>query len=207
MHRCTVRSRQRWITASWAEASAAFRRRPLGLLPSRFACCRVSAPDDIPITHVNAFVPQVDWRQLRRWSLAESRLPEGTIVLFRSQGAWERYRPYILATMVIVVAQTCLIAGLLVQRRRRRRAEQTVVGKEAALRTSYERISDLAGRLITAQEAERTRIARELHDDACQEVAGVAVDISNLLQRAGDLHDANVRHTLSSVRTRVADVA
>jgi PAS domain S-box-containing protein len=65
---------------------------------------------------------------------------------------------------------------------------------------------DLAGRLISSQEAERTRIARDLHDDACQEVAGVAVDISNLLHRR-DIRDAAVQQELASVQNRVAGVA
>jgi signal transduction histidine kinase len=65
---------------------------------------------------------------------------------------------------------------------------------------------DLAGRLIVSQEAERTRIARDLHDDACQEVASVAVAISNLLQR-GDFSDGTVQRVLSPVLTRLAGIA
>ena len=45
--------------------------------------------------------------------------------------------------------------------------------EEEALRESYDRIEDLAGRLITTQEAERTRIARELHDDITQQLAAL----------------------------------
>ena len=161
--------------------------------------------DDIPIAYLNAFVPQVDWRQLRRWSLAEARLPEGTLVLFRDQPPWERYRRFIIGTIVLVVVQACLIAGLLVQRRRRRRAEQILVGKETALRTSYGRIRDLAGRLITAQEAERTRIARELHDDACQDVATVTLDIHNLLDKPETVNPS-ARLALSSVQTKLAGI-
>ncbi|HMF93466.1 MAG TPA: ATP-binding protein [Vicinamibacterales bacterium] len=162
--------------------------------------------DDIPITYVNAFVPEVDWRQLRRWSLAEARLPEGTLVLFRDQPPWERYRRFIIGTVVLVVVQACLIAGLLVQRRRRRRAEQILTGKEADLRTSYERIRDLAGRLINAQESERTRIARELHDDACQEVATVALRLHSVLDNRETV-DPAARSALSSVHTRLAGIA
>jgi signal transduction histidine kinase len=45
------------------------------------------------------------------------------------------------------------------------------------LRASYERIRDLGGRLLMAQEAERTRIARELHDDVGQQLALLAIDL------------------------------
>ena len=73
-----------------------------------------------------------------------------------------------------------LIAGLLVQRTRRRQAEARVIGSQEALRTSYERIRDLGGRLLSAQETERSRIARELHDDISQQVALLSIDLELL---------------------------
>jgi signal transduction histidine kinase len=82
--------------------------------------------------------------------------------------------------MVALLAQSVLIAGLLLQKRMRRRAELRVRENEAALRTSHERIHDLGGRLLLAQEAERARIARELHDDVNQQVALLAIDLELL---------------------------
>src|SRR5262245_9319001 len=57
---------------------------------------------------------------------------------------------------------------------------------EASLRASHMRIRDLAGRLITAQEAERTRIARELHDDAGQRIASLSIAMSRIKRRVAD---------------------
>jgi PAS domain S-box-containing protein len=51
---------------------------------------------------------------------------------------------------------------------------------EQALRESYNRIEDLAGRLIVAQENERKRIARDLHDDLHQQVAALAISLDVL---------------------------
>jgi signal transduction histidine kinase len=51
---------------------------------------------------------------------------------------------------------------------------------DEALRTSHARIRDLAGQLITAQEEERRRISRELHDDLNQKIAVLALAISRL---------------------------
>jgi two-component system sensor histidine kinase UhpB len=92
-----------------------------------------------------------------------------------------------------------LIAGLLMQRVRRRRAEQTIQSREATLRTSYERIRQLTGRLINAQEAARAEIARELHDDVCQELAGVSMAVGSLRRSSGRIDDTDTQKTLASM--------
>ena len=51
------------------------------------------------------------------------------------------------------------------------------------LEASNKQISDLFGRLISAQETERTRIARDLHDDVSQRIAGLSMMISGLKRR------------------------
>ncbi len=68
-------------------------------------------------------VPLFDWRQLRRWSLDERRLPPGSRVLYRQPSLWEQYRWHIAVTLMVVAAQASLIVGLLIERQRRRRAQ------------------------------------------------------------------------------------
>jgi len=145
---------------------------------------RGQRPDDIPLAPRDLSVSQVDWRQLQRWGISEARVPAGTLVRFRETSAWQRYRPYIIGSAAIVLAQTSLIAGLLVQMKRRRQAEAQLRDSQAALRSSYERIRDLGSRLLSAQDTERSRIARELHDDVSQVMALLMMDLS-LLTRAG----------------------
>jgi two-component system sensor histidine kinase UhpB len=113
----------------------------------------------------------------------------------------------LIALTLLILLQAALIAGLLVQARRRRVAEQVVRTSESALRSSYARIRDLAGRLINAQETERTRIARDLHDDACQEVARIAVDLSHVRQLQGRVQDVSAQQALLAVQNRAANVA
>ncbi len=55
--------------------------------------------------------------------------------------------------------------------------------RESALRASNDRNRDLAGRLIASQEAERERIARELHDDLSQKLALLNIDLDQLTRR------------------------
>jgi two-component system sensor histidine kinase UhpB len=57
-------------------------------------------------------------------------------------------------------------------------AEEALRQKEASLRAAYERIRSLAHRLILAQEAERTEIARDLHDDISQQLAALGIGLS-----------------------------
>ena len=145
---------------------------------------RGESVDGIPPVVADSSVRQVDWRELRRWRIPESRVPAGTVVLFREATAWQRYRTYIIGALLLLLAQTALIVGLLLQRTRRRQAERLVRANRAELQTSYGRIRDLVARLLNAQEAERSRIARDLHDDIGQRMAVLAIDLE-LLRVAG----------------------
>src|SRR5262245_27406249 len=77
---------------------------------------------DIPIEDRPA-APVFDWRQLRRWGIAERSLPAGSSVLFREVSVWERYRAPIVTTVGVLLLQSGLIVALMFERRRRRRAE------------------------------------------------------------------------------------
>lgn len=62
----------------------------------------------------------------------------------------------------------------------RKTAEDALREREAVLDASHRRVRDLAGRLIAAQEAERARLARDLHDDLSQHIAGLSIALSVL---------------------------
>ena len=64
----------------------------------------------------------------------------------------------------------------------RRRAERALLDNEAALHATNEEIRNLGGRLIAAQEDERRRIARELHDDLSQKLALLTMELDQLSQ-------------------------
>jgi signal transduction histidine kinase len=132
---------------------------------------RGEAADSIPVLSADVTVPQVDWRQLRRWGIADSRVPPGTVVLFEAPTVWDRYKRYIIGAVVLMVAQTALIGALLIQRQRRRKAEGQVRESQSELKVSYDRIRSLAARLLSAHEEERARVARDLHDDISQQLA------------------------------------
>ncbi len=177
-------------TYSWADAAVdsgivGGRRRDQVAQVKAIATLALRVPrgeraDDIPVSSPNTDVDQVDWRQLRRWGLDELRLPTGTRVQFRPPSMWDQYSRYIIGAVMLMLAQSVLIAGLLVQHTKRQRVERELRGSQAKLRVSYDRIRDLSRRLLGEQEAERARIARELHDDINQQLAILSIELDRL---------------------------
>ena len=174
--------------------------------------------DDIPVSSPNTDVDQVDWRQLRRWGLDESRLPTGTRVLFRPPSMWDQFSRYIIAAVMLMLAQSALIAALLVQRSKRQRVERELRGSErelrgsqAKLRVSYDRIRDLSRRLLGEQEAERARIARELHDDINQQLALLSIELDGLRSDQPRVHSAKrlarAMETTQGISTSVRELS
>jgi signal transduction histidine kinase len=149
-------------------------------------------PENIPI-EATRMSPIFDWRQLQRWGIDESLLPQGADIRFREPTVWELYSNYIIVTVVIVIAQLLLIAALLTQSVRLRGAHDTIRARETSLLSSYERTRQMAGRLIHAQEAARAEIARDLHDDICQRLAHVAIGVTGLRTAAGDIQNATTQ--------------
>jgi signal transduction histidine kinase len=131
------------------------------------------APSAEPQILVRGFEPPVyDWRELKRWNIDEARLPAGSEIRFRPPSLWEEHRVAVIVTIAVFLLQAIFIAALLSQRIRRRRAE---------LRSEH-----LGGRLITAHEDERRRLARELHDDVTQRLAGLAIEAARAESRSVD---------------------
>jgi two-component system sensor histidine kinase UhpB len=116
------------------------------------------------------------------------------------------YRWHAIGAISVIALQALLIAGLIVQRQRRKVAEADIRAKASALRVSHENISRLNGQLIDAEEAERARIARELHDDVGQRVASLSIGLSSLKRRATG-SDGALRSELSDLQQTAVDLA
>ena len=72
-----------------------------------------------------------------------------------------------------------------------KQAEEGLRTSEEALRQNQERYRMLAGHLLTAQEAERKRLARELHDDLSQRLAALAMEAETLERQTSLLTGAD----------------
>jgi len=75
----------------------------------------------------------------------------------------------------------------------RKQTEAELEERERQLHDTNARNHDLAGRLIAAQEAERRRVARELHDDLSQKLALLSIDADLLRTRSPARQSAQVK--------------
>ena len=136
-----------------------------------------------PQVDIVGFEPPVyDWRELQRWNIDGARLPPGSEIRFKPPSIWEEHRIAVIVTTTALVLQAALIAALLLQRAHRRRAERVAEG--------------LAGRLVTAHEDERRRLARELHDDVTQRLAGLAIEAAELEGHTKTTANGDAAHSI-----------
>ncbi len=90
----------------------------------------------------------------------------------------------------------------------RKDAEERILESRAALEVSHRKIQQLAGRLIEARDAERARVARDLHDDVSQQLAGLSIAFSGLKQRLGELHVGDdLQDDLRALQQRTSTLA
>jgi signal transduction histidine kinase len=130
--------------------------------------------------------------------------PDTPVVFFPSAllpapSAWDRYGLHVVGAVLLLLVQMALIVGLLFQASKRQQAEAQLREKQAELQASYVRIRDLGGRLLNAQEDERSRIARALHDDIGLQVAVVAMDLELLRAASRDADGDLAGETLNRV--------
>jgi PAS domain S-box-containing protein len=88
----------------------------------------------------------------------------------------------------------------------RKQAEEAARESERMLRQNEGDLRGLAGRLIYAQEEERSRLARELHDDLAQRLAVFAIDVGRLEQQLMD-PPAPVREELREMKNSIVRIS
>lgn len=126
-----------------------------------------------------------DAAELARWGVPRERLIPGAEVRLEIPSMWQLYRGRILLVAVLCAGQGLLIVWLVAANARARRAEAE--------------IRNVSGRLVAAQEEERARLARELHDDVTQQIARLAIDAGRV-EASGTLGDASVAQTIRDLR-------
>jgi len=140
-------------------------------------------PSEIPpVTAPSKYM--FDWSVLRRWHLRESDLPQGSIVFNRQLSLIEQYKWQVAGIILLITSLAVFSGYLLWHIRMRKQAEFELL--------------QLTGRLIDAQEDERRRIARDIHDDINQRLAMLAVGLEGASQQL-DVGSEEVRSKLDSL--------
>jgi signal transduction histidine kinase len=103
----------------------------------------------------------------------------GTILGGMSFGSFRAYRDW----PDELVQRLQLTAEIFANALARKTADQTLKAREESLRRTQDELQLLARRLLQAQEEERRRIAREMHDDWTQRLAILAIDAAKLESR------------------------
>ena len=141
---------------------------------------------------------QLDWRQLGRWKIPASRVPDGATLNFREPTFWEAYRTQAIITFAVMLVQAGLIAALLVQGRLRRRTALALAESEQQIK-------------LAAQSARLTPFAWNLAGETPAGAAnhhGGAVaplrDEVNFREVLGSVHPADRERLESAVRRAAA---
>jgi len=108
---------------------------------------------------------------------AETYLQEHRIIACDGSVRWFQCRGSVIASESGAASR---VVGTFWDVTDRKDAEASLRSSEMALRARHREIQDLVGRLIAAQEIERSWLARELHDDLSQKLALLAIDVGRV---------------------------
>jgi signal transduction histidine kinase len=155
-------------------------------------------PANVQTPPVGFAPPKFDWRELQRWTIAESNLPAGSTVEFREPTIWEQHRWSVLGTLAIVLFQAAIITALLFERLRRRSAEDASRRRliELAQMNRSMTVSTMSnsiahelnqplGAILNNVSAAQLLLAKDPPD--LDEIREILVDIRKDDERAGDI--------------------
>jgi signal transduction histidine kinase len=157
------------------------------------------SPAAIPLNGEIEYANLYDWRELQRWHIPQSAVPEGGVVLFRNPSIWEQYSKTVIFGLFLFTAEGLLIILLVINLRRRLKAERD-------LSQSKHDLQGLTARLIETQEEELSHLSREIHDDLTQRLAGLAIEAGILEQQLKNLQ-VPAAQGINDMKVKLIDVS
>ena len=104
-----------------------------------------------------------------------------------------------------LVHRLSLIGEIFTNAIERKRADTELRAKETSLHRAHDDLRQLAAKLLSAQEEERRRIAREMHDDWTQRLAILGIDVAKLVDHPDT--SENVRQPLRAMQDELISLS
>ena len=92
-------------------------------------------PGAIPFVEDSEFITTFDWRELKRWGIPETSLPQGSTLMYKEFSLWESYRWYIIGILAFCLVESFLVVVLVLSLRKRRKALNDLAASETRYRT------------------------------------------------------------------------
>ncbi|MGZ8366907.1 MAG: PAS domain-containing sensor histidine kinase [Nitrospira sp.] len=117
--------------------------------------------------------------ELNDWKVRETRVPLHTVEPFVQDG---EFRHALVSKFPIVdhKGAPVLLGGVAVDITERKQAEEALHRNQLELHQQQVQLEELTSKLLAAQEHERQRIARDLHDDVSQRLAALVLEVASL---------------------------
>jgi signal transduction histidine kinase len=129
-------------------------------------------PSELPSSMFDSWALTLDWQVARRWSVLGRVDPEEVAWVGRPMRFWEAFPRTTASLSALFLMLFGTGAALALSRR--------------TLRQARDARSQLSRRLMAVLDGDRGRVARDLHDDLCQEMTLVALQLDRIQPTAGD---------------------
>ena len=157
---------------------------------------------DIPVDSASS-VPMFDWKELKRFGISETSLPNGSVIRFKEFTLWQQYKWRIVLVGVLLLLQTLIITALLLERQRRRRAKEALDRLNAELETRIEARTAA----LNAKSRELESFAYSVAHDLKAPLRGIDGYSQLLLDEYGRSLDDDGRTFLETIQTSTDEMS
>ncbi|MDK2741677.1 MAG: PAS domain S-box protein [Nitrospira sp. BO4] len=135
----------------------------------------------------------------------ENRVPLHTVESFIQNG---EIRHALVSKFPIIDQKGApsLFGGVAVDITERKQAEEALHHNQLELHQQQVQLEELTSKLLTAQEHERQRIARDLHDDVSQRLAALVLEVASFERQSSSM-PVELAHALTPIREQLEQLS
>lgn len=136
----------------------------------------------------------------------ETRMPLHTVAPFMQKNGEIRHALVSKFPIVDHKGAPALLGGVAVDITERKQAEEALHRNQLELQQQQAQLEELTSKLLTAQEHERRRIARDLHDDVSQRLAALVLEVASV-ENHPSVIPADLAQALTTLRQGLEQVS